>query len=58
MKFRVEILDTWNMKVEPVNGAFTVKKLTDYVFVDKQERSIDLPGKPWMALRITRSDDK
>jgi hypothetical protein len=55
MKFRVEVLDTWNMTTTPAEQEFTVKQESEYLFVDKDGRSVDLPGKPWIALRITRA---
>jgi hypothetical protein len=54
MRFKVEVLDSWNMTIEPVNQPITVKRESDYLFVDRDGRSIDLPGRPGMALRITR----
>jgi Domain of unknown function (DUF5060)/Protein of unknown function (DUF4038)/Domain of unknown function (DUF5605) len=58
-KFHVDVLDTWNMKVMPVDRVFTVRRPDekDYVVVDEDARSIDVPDKPWMALRITRVKD-
>lgn len=55
MQFRVDVLDTWNMTVKPVEGVFTVKPESEYLFIDEQGRSIDLPGTAGMALRITRA---
>jgi hypothetical protein len=54
MKFKAEILDTWNMTTTPVESVFTIRKKTDYFFADKDGRSIELPGKPYLALRIRR----
>ncbi len=54
MTFTAEVLDTWNMTVTPVSGVFTLQKKTDYFFGDKDDRSITLPGRPYMAIRITR----
>ena len=54
MKFTAEVLDTWNMTVTPVRGLFTLAKKTDYFVGDKDGRSIPLPGKPYMAIRIRR----
>ncbi|GET31316.1 hypothetical protein PbJCM13498_01790 [Prolixibacter bellariivorans] len=54
MRFKVEIIDTWNMTITQVNKIFEVKKLDNYYFIDKENRSVKLPGKPYMALRITR----
>jgi hypothetical protein len=54
MKFTAEVLDTWNMTVTPVEGVFTLKKKDGYFHADKDGRSISLPGKPYMAIRIMR----
>jgi hypothetical protein len=54
MKFRVEVIDTWNMTATPVEGVFEAKKRDNYVFEDREKRVVTLPGKPYMALRIRR----
>jgi hypothetical protein len=54
MQFRAEVLDTWNMTVTPVEGTFTLRRHSDYVFRDEQNRAIGLPGQAWMAVRLTR----
>jgi len=54
MKFRAEVIDTWNMTVTPVDGVFEIRKRDNYSFADKDGRSIALPGRPYMALRIVR----
>ncbi len=54
MKFRAEVLDTWNMTVTPVPGDFVLKRVSEYFWLDATGRSIALPGKPWQALRIKR----
>jgi len=56
MRFRIELLDTWNMTATPVDWEASVRQESEYIFVDKENRSVELPGKPWMALRITRID--
>ena len=56
MRFKVDVIDTWNMTITPVDGDFVAKKKGNYYFVDAQNRSVPLPGKPGMALRITRVD--
>ena len=55
-QFHVDVLDTWNMTKTPVDRVFTIRKPAekDYVVTDEEESSIDVPDKPWMALRITR----
>jgi hypothetical protein len=59
MKFRADVLDTWNMMVTPIDKTFTIRQPNeaDYVAVDEDESTIDVPEKPWMALRITRVED-
>jgi hypothetical protein len=53
MKFKVDVIDTWNMTITPVAGEFVTRKKDNYYFVDAQNRSVPLPGKPGIALRIT-----
>ena len=54
MQFKVEVLDTWNMTIEPVGEPFTVKRESDYIFIDQDAHNVELPGRAGMALRITR----
>jgi len=54
IQFTAEVLDTWNMTVTPVKGVFTLKKKDDYFFADQAGRSIALPAKPYLAIRIKR----
>jgi len=54
MKFKVDIIDTWNMTIKHVNKTFTVKPLNRYDFVGKKGRSVKLPGRKYIALRIER----
>jgi hypothetical protein len=56
MRFRIELVDTWNMTVSPVEWEADVQRQSEYLFVDKENREVALPGRPWMALRITRID--
>ena len=53
-KFTAEILDTWNMTVTPVPGVLTLKQKDDSSYADANGRSIPLPGKPYIAIRIKR----
>jgi hypothetical protein len=57
LRYRVEVLDTWNMTVEPVDGEVIVKREDDYFMAADDGRSIKLPGRPYMALRITRVEE-
>jgi hypothetical protein len=54
MTFRAEVIDTWNMTITPVDGTFEIRKRDDYTFADKDGRSIALPGRPYMAVRVVR----
>jgi hypothetical protein len=56
MKFTVEVIDTWNMMITPVDGIFEITKHDDYTFADKDGRSVPLPARPYMALRIRRQE--
>jgi hypothetical protein len=52
LTFKIEVLDTWAMTVTPIPGTFVTKKKDDYIFEDLTGKSITLPGKPYIALRI------
>jgi hypothetical protein len=54
MQFTVEVIDTWNMTITPVDGVFTLKRLDRYAFGDATGRAVPLPGRPYLALRIRR----
>ncbi len=54
MKFKVEVIDTWAMTITPVEGEFVAARKDSYDFVDAKGRSVTLPGKPGMAIRIRR----
>jgi len=54
MTFTAEVLDTWQMTVTPVPGTFTLKQRDDYFYADEAGRAIALPGRPYMAIRLTR----
>ena len=55
MKFGVEILDTWDMTVTPVEGVFTIKAQGNYRYRGEGPGPVKLPGKPYQALRIVRA---
>jgi len=58
MKFKADVIDTWNMTITPVDKTFELKVMDNYSFDDKQQQKITLPGKPYMALRIMRVGDE
>lgn len=53
MKFKVEIIDTWNMTITQYNEIFTIKAKNKYRMVDELGKSVKLPAKPYILLRIT-----
>jgi hypothetical protein len=57
IEFKVEIIDTWNMTIKPLQKIFQVKKLDQYKFIDTKESKIELSGKPYLALRIRRLNE-
>jgi hypothetical protein len=54
-RFKVEIIDTWNMTIETSPLIFETTPETDYREFDKDFRRVRLPLRPYMALRITES---
>ncbi|MCA9263708.1 MAG: DUF5605 domain-containing protein [Planctomycetales bacterium] len=54
-RFRVDVIDTWNMTATPVDTTFTVRQSSQYQFADEQGGSVALPGRPWIALRIVET---
>jgi hypothetical protein len=54
MRFRVEVLDTWNMTERSVPGIFEIITDTTYRYHARGKKRIKLPGKPYVALRIRR----
>lgn len=53
--YEVEVIDTWGMTITPVETVFQTRKKDSYHYVDSEGRSVQLPGKPHMALRIRRT---
>jgi hypothetical protein len=58
MRFHIDVLDTWNMTITPIDTPFTLRQPagSDYTVTDTGDSTIDLPQNPWIALRITRLD--
>ncbi len=54
-QFTVEVIDTWEMTITPVEGRFVAKRKDGYTFLDENNRIVKLPGKPGIALRILRA---
>lgn len=54
MKFRVDVLDTWDRSIKPIDQPITIVKESNYLYRAEPALKIALPGKPYMALRIRR----
>ena len=54
MKFRVNVLDTWNMTVTPIAEPFVLRKVNAYAFRSVGDRRVPLSGRPYLAIRIRR----
>jgi hypothetical protein len=54
LKFQVEVIDTWEMTITPIEGVFEVVPEGAYRCGSKGDRKVTLPGKPYIALRICR----
>jgi len=52
--YRADIIDTWNMTITPVDGTFRMAKRDAYDFHDPDRPTIALPGKKWIAVRLTK----
>lgn len=55
-KFKVELIDTWNMTITPLDKIYEVEPMKGdgYKFIDKNKSKIKLPNRPYMALRLTK----
>jgi hypothetical protein len=52
-RYKVEIIDTWEMTIQPYPGVFEVAAQNDYRMYEKDMKRVRLPLKPYIALRIT-----
>jgi hypothetical protein len=53
IRFKVEIIDTWDMTIQPDSQIFETSGVNDYRLYDKDLKKVRLPLKPYIALRIT-----
>lgn len=52
-RFKVDIIDTWDMTIKTVSTTFETASENDYRLYDKDLKKVWLPLKPYIALRIT-----
>ncbi|MDQ0839932.1 hypothetical protein QFZ54_003785 [Sphingomonas faeni] len=50
--YRIDVIDTWNMTIAPIDGVFRMHQRDEYEIIDLKRPVIDLPGKPYMAVRL------
>jgi hypothetical protein len=55
-RYKVEIIDTWNMTIAESPTIITTKKQDNYRMVAEGDGMIALPELPYLLLRITRID--
>ncbi len=53
-RFKVEIIDMWDMTITECPSIFEITKENDYRMYDKELRKVNLPMKPFVVLRITQ----
>jgi hypothetical protein len=53
-KYKVDIIDTWDMTITPVPDVFVTAAPDGYRIFDKQMKKIKLPVKPYLAVRLTK----
>jgi hypothetical protein len=52
-RFKIDIIDTWEMTIKSCPEIFETSQETDYRVFDKDFKKVRLPLKPYIALRIT-----
>lgn len=53
-KFKVEIIDTWNMTITPVEELYEITDKDRYHYTCSYNPTVTLPGREFIALRIKR----
>lgn len=53
VRFKVEVIDTWNMTIQEWPEVFETSTEIDYRLYDRYLKKVRLPLKPYMALRVT-----
>jgi len=52
-RYRLDIIDTWNMTIERTEEFFSMARVSDYEVQDPERKSIMLPRRPYIAIRMT-----
>ncbi len=53
-RYSVEIIDTWNMTITPIDKVFELSDQNDYRYYDKDLQKVWLPLQPYLLLRIKK----
>jgi hypothetical protein len=53
-QFTVDVLDTWNMTITPMDKPITLRRHNNYRYRAEGDVKVPLPGKPYMAIRMKR----
>ncbi|HEX8202652.1 MAG TPA: DUF5060 domain-containing protein [Isosphaeraceae bacterium] len=51
----VDVIDTWNMTITPLEGTFAVEPKDNYTLACPRRPKIELSGTPYLALRLRRA---
>ena len=51
-KFQVDVIDAWNMTITPIKELFEVTDKDRYHYTCNYNPYVELPGRPFMAIRI------
>lgn len=54
-RYKVEIIDTWDMTIKECPLSFEITEPDDYRVYDRLRQSVRLPLKPYIALRIAKT---
>jgi hypothetical protein len=52
-RFRLDLIDTWSMSITPLDREFEIITDTTYRYHAQGDPTIELPGRPFMLLRLT-----
>ena len=53
-RFRMEIIDTWNQTIIPIDTVYELGDPNDYRYYDKDNKKVWLPLQPYLLLRIKK----
>lgn len=53
LAFKAELIDTWNMTVVPLKRPLVFKVRDRYHFAEASGQVVAMPGRPYMAIRLT-----